>query len=271
MSNSPYLHGFSKEEQTRLRTQARYAEYSVYKNIDLSRTNKLLEIGCGVAAQTEILLRRFPELHVTGVDLNDKQLASAKDLLNSITQFKDRYELHKMNAGDLTFKNDAFDGAFICWLLEHVPEPLQVLAEARRVLKPGSSIFITEVLNSSFFLDPYSPNVWRYWMAYNDYQFENAGDPFVGAKLGNLLSKAGFKDIETEVVTWHYDNRQPKHRMEIIGFWTELLLSGSDKLIEEGHVTKELVSDMKKELAAVAKNPDAVFFYSFIQAKARTY
>lgn len=268
MSNFPYLHGFSKDEQDRLRTQARFAEHNVYKNIDLSRIRNLLEVGCGVGAQTEILLRRFSELAITGIDLNAKQLESAHNYLDSISHFKNRYQLYQMNAEDMTFENDTFDGAFLCWILEHVPNPMQVLAETRRVLKNGSDIYITEVLNSSFFLDPYSPNVWKYWMAYNDYQYENAGDPFIGAKLGNLLSKAGFKDVKTKVVTWHYDNRLPKHRMETIRFWKELLLSGSQKLIEEKRVTPEVVDNMKIELEKVSKNPDAVFFYSFVQAKA---
>ena len=52
-------------------------------------------------------------------------------------------------------------------------------------------MYITEVMNSSFFLDPYSPNVWRYWMAFNDFQYDHGGDPFVGAKLGNLLLAGG--------------------------------------------------------------------------------
>lgn len=271
MSNFPYLHGFSKDEQNRLRTQARFAEYSVYKNIDLSRTKNLIEVGCGVGAQTEILLRRFPELKITGIDLNARQLESAHDYLDSIPHFKKRYQLYQMNAEDMTFQDEEFDGAFLCWILEHVPNPTQVLSETRRVLKPGSHIYVTEVLNSSFFLDPYSPNVWKYWMAYNDYQYENAGDPFIGAKLGNLLTKAGFKDVKTKVVTWHYDNRLPKHRKETIEFWRDLLLSGSEKLIEEGQVTKEIVENVKKELDQVAKNPDAVFFYSFMQAKATVY
>jgi len=156
-------------------------------------------------------------------------------------------------------------------VLEHIPNPSNVLSEVRRVLKPGSKVYVTEVLNSSFFLDPYSPNVWKYWMAFNDYQYANAGDPFVGAKLGNLMMSLGFKDIETKVKTWHLDNRQPEKRKETIDFWTDLLLSGADQLIKENVIDKKLADDTYKELKAVASNPNAVFFYSFIQASARVF
>ena len=200
----PYLHGFSEKEQNRLRYQAKFNEHRIYRDINFSRVKNLLEVGCGVGAQSEILLRRFPNIKLTGIDLNDKQTASARTYLNNMPQFKDRYSILDMNAENIDFDSNSFDGAFLCWILEHVPHPNKVLSEIRRVLSPGSTIVITEVLNSSFFLEPYSPNVWKYWMAFNDYQLENAGDPFVGAKLGNLLQAGGFQNIHTKVKTMHF-------------------------------------------------------------------
>jgi ubiquinone/menaquinone biosynthesis C-methylase UbiE len=267
----PYLHGFSQKEQDRLRQQAAFAEYTVYQDVNFSQVKNLLEVGCGVGAQSEILLRRFPNLNLTGIDLNDKQIESAKSHLNTLAYAKDRFDIKKMNAESMDFESNSYDGAFLCWVLEHVPNPSNVLSEIRRVLKPGSTVYISEVLNSSFFLDPYSPNVWKYWMAFNDYQYANAGDPFIGAKLGNLLMSLGFRDIETKVKTWHLDNRQPEKRKETIDFWTDLMLSGADQLINEKVITKELAQDTYKELKAVASNPNAVFFYSFVQAQARVF
>lgn len=145
-----------------------------------------------------------------------------------------------------------------------------MLSEVRRVLKPGSPIVITEVLNSSFFVEPYSPNVLQYWMRFNDLQYDLSGDLFVGAKLGNLLQSVGFQRITTETKTYHLDNRNPAKRAEMIGFWTELLLSGLPQLLEAGYVDADLAEKVKEEMRAVAKSPNAVFFYTFIQAKAFT-
>lgn len=269
--NFPYLHGFTQEEQLRLREQANFAEYTVYQDIDLSKVNNLLEVGCGVGAQTEILLRRFPKINITGIDLNDAQLKEAKRHLSQTSWAKGRYDIQKMNAAQLDLSENHFDGAFLCWILEHVPDPALVLSEVRRVLQPGSVIYITEVLNSSFLLDPYSPNVWKYWQAFNDYQIDVGGDPFVGAKLGNLLMKVGFQNIKTQVKTWHLDNRTPSKRKEFIDYWRELLLSASDQLINEKRVDKDTVRLAEEELNRVAKDPDAVFYYSFIQASARVF
>lgn len=264
----PYLHGFSNDEQARLWRQAEFAEHVVYRGVDFSTTKNLLEVGCGVGAQSSILLRRFPKLNLTGIDLSPKQIETAQKNLNTLDYAKGRFQLKNMDAQAMEFDADAFDGAFLCWILEHVPNPSLILNEIRRVLRPGSPVYITEVINSSFFLDPYSPNVWKYWMAFNDYQYDNAGDPFIGAKLGNLLTSVGFQRVSTEVITWHLDNRQPEQRKKIIEYWTDLLMSAVDALLKSNYVTQDVVEKAVEELKSVQRNPNAVFMYSFMQAKA---
>ncbi len=266
--NSPYLHGFSPTEQARLRRQARIGETAIFRDIDYTGASRLLEVGSGVGAQTEILLRRFPQLHVTCVDLNQAQLDAARAHLGAMAWLDGRYELHRADASDLPFDARAFDAAFLCWVLEHVPSPARVLAEVRRVLAPGAPVYITEVMNASFLLDPYSPSVWRYWMAFNDFQIDSGGDPFVGAKLGNLLLAGGFRDVTTQVKTFHFDNRDPARRKTMIAFWEELLLSAADQLLAAGKVDQATVDGMHREMRQVQNDPDAVFFYSFVQARA---
>ena len=51
----------------------------------------------------------------------------------------------------------------------------------------------------------------------------------------------------------------------------ELLLSGAPALLEAGKVSQEVVDGMTRELDRVARDPNSVFFYSFIQARARAW
>jgi ubiquinone/menaquinone biosynthesis C-methylase UbiE len=264
-----YLHGFTSEEQARLYRQARFLEYKVHDQLPFRRTRELIEVGCGVGAQTEILLRHFPDLHVTGIDASEANLSAARERLGTLGWAEGRYELRQMDATRLDFDVDRFDGAFLCWILEHVGNPLQVLAETRRVLRPGAPLTVTEVQNATFFIDPYSPNTMTYWRAFNEWQIALGGDPYVGAKLGNLLQAVGLQDITTKVRTFHLDNRHGGERREFIAYWTELLLSGVRGLLDAGLVQEATVEGMKEELAQVAHDPNAVFFYSFVQARAR--
>jgi ubiquinone/menaquinone biosynthesis C-methylase UbiE len=272
-----YLHGYSDVERERLHRQARFLEPMVHDRLPYRRRKKLLEVGSGVGAQTEILLRHFPDLHVTGVELEDGQIAEARRFLDSVAWAKDpvtnepRWTVVKGNATQLDFAAESFDCAFLCWILEHVGDPARVLSEVRRVLVPGSPIVCNEVLNATFFIDPYSPETLRYWTAFNEQQIDSGGDPFVGAKLGNLLLSIGFRDIVTEVKTFHLDNRAPAERAEFLAYWTDLLLSGAPALLEAGRVSEATVEGMRAELARVARDPNSVFFYSFIQARARAW
>ncbi|UYB51575.1 methyltransferase domain-containing protein [Xanthomonas sp. AM6] len=266
-----YLHGFSGTEQARLLKQARLLEATLFNQIDYTGARRLLEVGSGVGAQTEVLLRRFPDLHVTGVDLSEVQLQAARDNLQRMPWCRERYTLQQADAGDLPFEPRSFDAAFLCWVLEHVPSPARVLSEVRRVLAPGAPVYVTEVMNASFLLHPYSPNVWRYWMAFNDFQYDHGGDPFVGAKLGNLLLAGGYRDVSTEIKTLHLDNREPARRKTMIAFWEEVLLSAAERLLQAGAVGEDTVAGMRREMAQVQSDPDAVFFYSFVQARATVY
>lgn len=266
-----YLHGFSRTEQDRLYRQARGLEHLIYERLPYRRTEKLLEMGCGVGAQTAILLRRFPDLSVTGLDASQVNLDRARQHLDQEPGAAGRFALQQGSAEKLPFASGEFDAAFLCWVLEHVKDPARALSEVRRCLKPGSHIVCTEVLNAAFFLDPYSPNTLRYWMAFNDQQWELGGDPFVGAKLGNLLQAVGYRDIVTEIKTLLLDNRCPAERAEFITEWIDLLLSAAPGLQKAGKISADVIEGMKKELDEVAHNPDAVFFYGFVQAQARVW
>ena len=271
MTPTGYLHGYSDSERERLHRQARFLEPAVHDRLPFRRRRRLIEVGSGVGAQTEILLRHFPELHVTGVERNDEQIAEARRFLATVPWAAGRYDIVKGDAAQLEFDAEQFDCAFLCWILEHVADPARVLGEVRRVLVPGAPVVCNEVLNATLFLDPYSPNTLRFWMAYNDHQLALGGDPFVGAKLGNLLQSVGFRDVQTDVRSFHLDNRAPGERAEFLAFWTDVLLSGAPALTNAGKVSQKVVDKMREELALVGRDPNSVFFYAFIQARARAW
>ncbi len=265
-----YLHGYSTDEQDRLYEQARFLEPMVYDKIDFSGVTKLIEVGCGVGAQTEILLERFPHLHIQGVDAAPEQIKRAKQRLAKPIKEK-RVELVVADALKLPYADNSFEAAFVCFFLEHVASPVDILREVRRVLKPGGLIYCTEVLNATFFLHPYSPATLRYWFAFNDHQWNLGGDPFVGAKLGNYLMASGFQNITTDVKSFHYDNRAPKLRAQMIEYWAKLLLSGTAGLLAANRTTQEEIIEMTAELKRLTEDPNSVFFYSPVQASGQAF
>lgn len=262
-----YLHGFEKKEQDRLIYQAKILEPILFKDIKLAKTKNLLEVGCGVGAQTQILLRRFPKIKITGVDLSEAQLHRAQNTLKSAIKNR-RVQLFQQDAQELNLDFKKFDSAFVCWFLEHVPDPVKVLRQTYKHLKPGSTIYLTEVFNQSLFMDPYAPAYLKYWYEFNDLQWEMKGHPFIGVQLGHYLKEAGFKNIKVEFIPLHFDSRTPKRRSEFVEYFFDILLSAEEKLLKAGRVDKNLIAQMRLEVERVKTNTNSVFFYSFARATA---
>lgn len=264
-----YLHGFSKKEQDRLIHQAEFLEPYVYDGVDLEFSKHLLEVGCGVGAQTKIMCRRFPKLKIDGVDLSKAQLETARDYLSDEIRTK-RVRLFEQDAQKLKMANAGkYDSAFLCWFLEHVPDPKKVLTKVREQLAPGAKIYCSEVFNQTLFMEPYSPAYLKYWFEFNDLQDSINGHPFIGGTLGNLLKAAGFHDIQLEVRPFHFDARNPERKAAFTEYFFQILLSAEQTLLEEGRVSKELIKEMKKEVKVVMNTRDSVFFYAFVRATAR--
>ena len=90
------------------------------------------------------------------------------------------------SALDLPFRDAAFDTALCFQVLEHVPEPLRLIEEARRVLRPGSHLILT------------APHIWNvHEMPHDYFRFTCYG-------LTHLLDKAGFEVVEVRPMAGYF-------------------------------------------------------------------
>lgn len=264
-----YLHGYSRDEQERLIHQSRFLEQYVYAGVDFSQTGHLLEVGSGVGAQTEILLERFPQLKITCVDISEDQIRLARERLQKFVE-SGQVEIFQADATDLSvLPDDTYDGGFLCWFLEHVPDPLSVLHQVKRKLKPNAYVTLTEVNNSSLFVDPYSPNILKYWYEFNDFQWTIPGHPFIGLQLGNLLTESGFKSIDMDFRPLHFDHRDPEKKRVFLDYFFNIFKSANEVLVRNGRVHHEMIQDVKAEFDLAKTDSRGVFYYSFVRATAR--
>lgn len=266
-SSKRYIHGYQEVEQERLREQALVIENPIYDTIDFSSVQHLLEIGSGVGAQTEILLRRFPHLQITGVEYEAKQIQKAEENMRKIGYGEEKVRFIEQDAHQLSLPQQ-YDAAFICWVLEHVSNPLQVLVSMKPFLRKGAIISITEVFNVSFYTYPLLPEVMHYWKVYNDFQISLGGNPHIGAQIGNLLHQAGYQQITLRSDGFHLDGRQQEKKNIVFDYWKNLMNSGAPQLLNAGVVSEEDVKKMLEGLDFLKNMEDSVFYYSFIQASA---
>jgi SAM-dependent methyltransferase len=256
-----YLHGYSAAEQKRLHAQAKVFAPVLHRELRFAGKTHLLEIGCGAGAQTDILLRNNPKLRITAADYSEDQLAAARDHF-SRHPHKGRVDFIAANALALPFADKTFDAALSVWFLEHVPAPVPILKEIRRVLKPGGVLHVREVFNHSFTLFPHAPACEKYWHAYNALQLDLGGHPHIGLHLPNLLRSAGFRKINLHHEDITYNRLTPRLRRDWLIYWRDLMLSGAPQLLAHKRVTRAEIAAIKKEFAALQKNPDAVFHFA---------
>jgi ubiquinone/menaquinone biosynthesis C-methylase UbiE len=264
MANHMYIHGTVPTEQQRLLDQANFLSPYLYRDIDFSNSTRLLELGCGVGAQTRVLLQRWPHLHITGVDVSAEQLSTAKSTLAAFLEQKS-VELVQSDGAQLPFDPGSFDSLFLCWILEHVPSPLDLLISARRVLRPSSWVVATEVLNSSLVLNPMGPLFKKIWTLLNELQLTLGGNPDMGKFLGEIFQKAGYRAHKVRPISFVATQAQPFALRRMVGYWTDLMCSALPAMVQNQMVDKGIEAELRLEMDQFLQRPDAFFHYACIQ------
>jgi ubiquinone/menaquinone biosynthesis C-methylase UbiE len=99
-----------------------------------SRELKLLEVGCGSGLGTRLCsFLKPPNVAITAIDLSQEMLKIATQRVKDPTVIF----MHG-NAEELPFHPEEFDRYLANFVLHLVPDPVKMLKEAHRVLKPGS-------------------------------------------------------------------------------------------------------------------------------------
>jgi SAM-dependent methyltransferase len=126
------------------------------------RSARMLDVGCGSAWLAE----HFDDY--TGVDGSPEAVAAAAE--------RGRHVLLATVAEPLPFADASFDGVVMKDLLEHVEDPVRVVRETRRVLRPGGRVFAS------------SPDAQR-WV-WDDYTHRR---PFTRKAFRLLFADQGFE------------------------------------------------------------------------------
>ena len=108
---------------------------------------RVLEIGFGTGhCLVEFARRVSPGGKVYGVDLSDEMVRLAGDLVRK-NGFEDVVELWNQDAAQLPFEDGSLNAVFMSFTLElfDTPEISKVLAECKRVLKPGGRIAVVSI------------------------------------------------------------------------------------------------------------------------------
>ena len=230
--SSEYVHGYGTREQQRLVEQAEHWRHRLIADgTELPPGTRLLEVGSGVGAVMAVLGQEFPAVRLTGVDIEPAQLEFARGHLERSGV---RAELREGDALALPFEDESFDHVWMMWLLEHIPDAVGALREARRVLVPEGSITAIEVDYSTCRVEPSTPALEALFRAMVQ-GMAASGWSNAGTRLPSWLREAGFRAVdEGERTFWWRDadlDSQARYAADVIESALDALvqLPGADE------------------------------------------
>lgn len=255
-----YIHGTDTQEQKRLALLNRLTNEPFIKFLELDGKASVLEVGSGLGILAREVAERAPGVAVWGVEYSADQLERAKA---SDTAAQPNLHFIQADAHALPFEDERFHTVYCRYLLEHVADPVEVLMEMRRVLRPGGRALAQEnnILINVFY--PECPRFDAIWERFAELQARLGGDALIGKKLLALFKQAGFSQIKLSL--------QPEiHHagMETFRPWIENLIgnveSGAAALERHNLATPAEISEAIREVRSLSERDDAsaIFYWN---------
>lgn len=261
---SKYVHGYSPEEASRLTNQANSLTKILHHDSYWPEGALILEAGCGVGAQTKTVAPKNNQSSFVSVDISSESIAQAKKLTDSLGI--SNVEFKRADIFDLPFEDRYFDHIFICFVLEHLANPIDALRKLKRVLKPGGTVTVIEGDHGSTYFHPDSQEAKEAIQCQVLLQQQNGGDANIGRKLYPLLDEAELEQVKVSPRQIYVDDSMPK----LVEGFTKNTFTAMIQGISEKAVSKQMMSrgDMQKGISDLLKTAEGggTFCYTFFKA-----
>lgn len=174
---------------------------------------RVLDIGCGVGGVDRHLVVAHGAAHVTGIDVEDTVLATARQRA-ARDGLDDRLEFVRVEPGPLPFDDACFDVVFSKDSIVHIPDKHALARDVFRVLAPGGWFVASDWLIGH---DGEPSPEMREYVAAEGLDFGMASP----SRYADALREAGFVDVVlTSRHEWYVD--VARHEVEqMSGPWYE--------------------------------------------------
>jgi len=166
----------------------------------------------------------------------------------------------------LPFEPESFDHVFVCFLLEHVPRPLDALAALKKLPRPGGSITVFEGDHGSTYFHPDSAAAHAAIRCQVELQRRGGGNANIGRELYPLLHQAGFEALRVSPRMVYVDSSRPRL---VEGFtrrtFTAMIEGVREPAIKAGLIEPAAFDAGIRDLVRTAED-DGVFCYTFFKA-----
>jgi ubiquinone/menaquinone biosynthesis C-methylase UbiE len=261
-----YVHGYSSTEACRLKDQANTLAELLHQTTSFPAGSRVLEAGCGVGAQTVILARNSPGACITSFDRSRESVERARERLQE--QGLSNVTLEVADIFSLPYREESFDHLFVCFLLEHLQDPLGALSKLKQVLRRGGSITVIEGDHGSYYCHPRSHVADLAVRCLIEVQARKQGNSLIGRELYPLVTRAGFRAVSVSPCMVYVDSSRPDL---VEGFTKKTFIAMVEGVKEEALSLKFIDEETwNKGISALYRSTedDGTFCYTFFKATA---
>jgi SAM-dependent methyltransferase len=266
MMKPSYVHGYKSRENERLQDQAGALVELLHDDTAYPTRSVVLEVGCGVGAQTLILAQRSPDARFISIDVSAESIAKAKEKADAAGLTNVKFEQADIFA--LPYEAQSFDHVFVCFVLEHLSHPYKALAILKKLLKAGGTITVIEGDHGSSFFHPDNLAARAAIESLIKMQEQAGGNALIGRQLYPLMAQAGFDDVRVSPRVVYVDGS----RADLADAFTRNTFTAMVEGVREpvtaaGLIEPQCFDEGVKALYRSAE-PDGVFCYTFSKPSA---
>ncbi|NLO28813.1 MAG: methyltransferase domain-containing protein [Actinobacteria bacterium] len=258
-----YVHGYDLREAIRLQDQAGVLADLLHHDTAYPGGSRVLEAGCGVGAQTVTLARNSPDARIVSIDISTESLKAARAAVDKAGIAN--VEFLQADIFSLPFEPESFDHVFVCFVLEHLPQPAEALRALKRTLKPGGALTAIEGDHGSTFFYPDCNKARTAIRCLVDLQRAAGGNANIGRELYPLLTGAGFEAVRVSPRMVYVDGSNPQL---VEGFTKKTftaMIEGVRKPVVEAGLMGAADFDTGVRSLRRAAGADGVFCYTFFK------
>ncbi|PKN52356.1 MAG: SAM-dependent methyltransferase [Deltaproteobacteria bacterium HGW-Deltaproteobacteria-13] len=259
-----YVHGYDQRENIRLQDQASTLVELLHSDTFYPPGSKVLEAGCGVGAQTMTLAKNSPGASITSIDISEASVNEARRKTEAAGMTNVQFA--QADIFNLSYEPESFDHIFVCFVLEHLPRPVEALQALKQYLKQGGTITVIEGDHGSAYFYPDSEEAHKAIQCQVELQRQAGGNAMIGRELYPLLHQAGFNAIRVSPRMVYVDSSKPGL---VDGFtkktFTAMIEGVRESAINSGIIEQNVFEKGIRDLYRTAE-ADGVFCYTFFKA-----
>src|SRR5437016_4995997 len=217
-------------------------------------------------AQTVSLARNSPGAQIVAFDHATASLARAMERVAAAGLSNVEFLHADLHA--LPFDAESFDHVFICFVLEHLSNPIAALQLVKRLLKLGGTVTIFEGDHGSAYFHPDSEIAHRAIACQVELQRRAGGNACIGRQLYPLLVQAGYEAPCVTPRVVYVDATTP----DLVDSFTRKTFTWMVAAVREEALAARIIDAATfdagiRDLYRAAE-PDGVFCYTFFKGVA---